>query len=115
MSRFRFLRFPTNLQHGWTPPRTVYSLTRPTPSQPPFPMAHDTRRLLEAAGVLHMHLRAAGVPHAFYGSFEVALLSNSPQSDVSPHLSHDLPPTPLTPPRKYSASSRAEAATRMAA
>ena len=47
-------------------------------------MAHDTRRLLEAAGALHTHLRAAGVPHAFYGSFEVALLSNSPSTDVSP-------------------------------
>ena len=78
-------------------------------------MAHDTRRLLEAAGALHMHLRAAGVPHAFYGSFEVALLSNSPQSDVST-AAVTRPIADLSSPRrKYSASSRAEAAIRTAA
>lgn len=46
-------------------------------------MVHELRRLLEAATALHVLLDAAGVPHAFHGGFMVALLSNTPQCDVS--------------------------------
>lgn len=42
----------------------------------------ETRRLLEAASALSCALRAHGVPHAFYGSVFVAVLTNSPQADV---------------------------------
>ena len=42
----------------------------------------ETRRLLEAASALSLALRAHGVPHAFYGSLFVAVLTNSPQADV---------------------------------
>jgi hypothetical protein len=42
----------------------------------------ETRRLLEAANALSVTLRTQGVPHAFYGSVFVALLTNSPQADV---------------------------------
>ncbi|KAH9974655.1 hypothetical protein BGW80DRAFT_1301910 [Lactifluus volemus] len=41
----------------------------------------ETRRLLEAANALSVTLRTQGVPHAFYGSVFVALLTNSPQAD----------------------------------
>ncbi|KAH9959469.1 hypothetical protein BC827DRAFT_1134505 [Russula dissimulans] len=41
----------------------------------------ETRRLLEAASALSHALRAHGVPHAFYGTLFVAVLTNSPQAD----------------------------------
>ncbi|KAI0088904.1 hypothetical protein BDY19DRAFT_1057064 [Irpex rosettiformis] len=44
-------------------------------------MVHELRRVLEAATALHTLLSAAGVPHAFYGGFMIALLANSPQCD----------------------------------
>ena len=44
---------------------------------------HETRRLLEAAAALSQLLRAAGVPHAFYGSVFNAVLTNAPHADVS--------------------------------
>ncbi|KAF5318533.1 hypothetical protein D9619_010887 [Psilocybe cf. subviscida] len=44
---------------------------------------HETRRLLEAATALSLLLRAASIPHAFYGSVLTAVLANSPLSDAS--------------------------------
>ena len=43
----------------------------------------ETHRLLEAATALSTALRANGVPHGFHGSIFVAVLTNSPQADVS--------------------------------
>lgn len=43
----------------------------------------ETHRLLEAATALSTVLRANGVPHGFHGSIFVAVLTNSPQADVS--------------------------------
>lgn len=45
-------------------------------------MANELRRLLEAAAALHALLVASGIPHAFYGSFMVALLANATHCDV---------------------------------
>lgn len=47
-------------------------------------MAHETRRLLQAATALHTLLQAADIPHAFYGGFVVSLLASSPRcNDIS--------------------------------
>ncbi|KAI0727458.1 hypothetical protein C8Q72DRAFT_922743 [Fomitopsis betulina] len=44
---------------------------------------HETSRLLDAASALSRLLRAAEVPHAFYGNVYTALLANAPQaSDI---------------------------------
>jgi hypothetical protein len=56
----------------------------------------ETHRILEAATALSSALRANGVPHAFHGSLFVAVLTNSPQADVSaarPFYPHFLPLT----------------------
>ena len=45
-------------------------------------MANELRRLLEAAAALHALLLASSIPHAFYGGFIVALLSNASHCDV---------------------------------
>lgn len=45
-------------------------------------MANELRRLLEAATALHALLAASGIPHAFYGGFFVAILSNATHCDV---------------------------------
>ena len=59
----------------------------------------ETHRLLEAATALSSTLRANGVAHAFHGSIFVAVLTNSPQSDVcAADFVSVLPPlTPFRP------------------
>ncbi|EPS96888.1 hypothetical protein FOMPIDRAFT_1052881 [Fomitopsis schrenkii] len=42
---------------------------------------HETSRLLDAASALSRLLRAAEVPHAFYGNVYTAVLANAPQAN----------------------------------
>ena len=78
-------------------------------------MAHETRRLLEAAAALHSMLLSAGVPHAFHGSFVVALLANAPSSEVcSYRLSHDHNSFSLFNSKRYFVFSMEEALIRFA-
>lgn len=55
----------------------------PPPSTHLYTM-HETSRLLDAASALSRLLRAAEVPHAFYGNVYTAVLANAPQANVGP-------------------------------
>lgn len=65
----------------------------------------ETRRLVEAAAALSQLLRNSGIPHAIHGSVLIAVLANSPHSDVCVPSSL-LSNCTQSCPRKYSASLR---------